>query len=72
MPYFSIVMISACAAFFWLAAELEHSPRWFWSGLSLLISAAMLFWLQWGFIGIILGQAGLFIGITIFRPGRKY
>ena len=71
MPYLSIAIIAVCAAFFWRAAEFDGAPRWLWGGLSFLISAAALFWLHWGFVGILLGQIGLFFGITIFRAGRE-
>ena len=71
MPYLSIVIAASGVAFFWCAAEIEGAPRWLWGGLSLLISAAMLFWLQWSFVGIILGQICLFAGITFFRSARE-
>jgi hypothetical protein len=71
MPYLSIVIVATCAVFFWRAAEFEHASRLLWGGLSLLISVVMLYWLHWGFLGILLGQIGLYIGIAIFRPSPK-
>lgn len=71
MPYLSIVIASVCAAFFWTGAQIEGAPRWLWGGLSLLISAAIIYWLNWGFIGIIPGQIALFIAIAIFRARRN-
>ena len=70
MPYLPIVIIILCAAFFWRAAEVDGAPRWLWAGLSFLISV-MLFWLRCGFVGIFLGQIGLFFGIAIFRFIRE-
>jgi hypothetical protein len=71
MPYFSILLISVFAAFFYRAAEFENESRLLWCGLSLVISLAILFYLHWGWLGILLGQAGLFVGITLFRITRK-
>jgi hypothetical protein len=35
------------------------------------ISVTTLFWLHWGWLGIVLAQGGLFVGITLFRMFRK-
>ena len=71
MPYFSIVLIAVSAAFFYRAAEFENESSLLWCGLSIVISLATLFYLHWGMLGIVLGQVGLFAGITIFRMMRK-
>ena len=71
MPYFSILLTAVFAAFFYRAAEVENASRLLWCGLSIAISAAVLFFLHWGWLGIVLGQVGLFAGITVFRMTRK-
>jgi hypothetical protein len=71
MPYFAILLIAAFAAFFYRAAEFENESRLLWCGLSLVISVAAFFFLLWGWLGILLGQVGLFVGITLFRMTRK-
>lgn len=71
MPYFTILMVALCAAFFYCAAEFENESRLLWCGLSLVVSLATLFYFHWGWLGIVLGQVGLFAGITIFRMARK-
>jgi len=71
MPYLSILIIAAFGAFFYRAAEFENESTLIWCGLSLAISALMFFWLHCGWLGISLGQVGLFVGITIFRILRK-
>ena len=71
MPYLSILMMVACAIFFHRAAEFENDSSLAWTGLSLVISAVTLFVLGWGWLGCLLGQAGLLLGITIFRMLRK-
>ena len=71
MPYLTIVTISVCATFYYRAAVFENESTLIWSGLSVLISALALFWLHWGWLGIVIGQIGLYVGITIFRILRK-
>ena len=71
MPYFTILLIGLCGAFFYRAAEFENESRLLWCGLSIVISLATLFFLHWGWLGIVFGQVGLFVGITVFRMTRK-
>jgi len=71
MPYFAILLIVVFAIFFYRAAEFEDESSLLWCGLSILISAATLFYFHWGLLGTLLGQIGLFVGIGIFRVLRK-
>jgi len=71
MPYLTILIIAAGAAFYYRAAEFENESTWIWCGLSVVISAIAFLWLHGGWLGILMGQGGLFIGITIFRILRK-
>jgi hypothetical protein len=71
IPYLLILVALAFAIFFYRAAELEDDPTWIWWALSLLISALTIFWLHWSWLGIILSQLGLFLGIAVFRALRK-
>jgi hypothetical protein len=71
MPYFEIMVIVACAIFFHRAAEFENESSLVWTGLSLVISVVTFFVFHWGWLGCLLGQAGLFAGITTFRVLRK-
>jgi hypothetical protein len=71
MPYFTILIIAAFAAFYYRAAEFENESTLTWCGLSLAISMVMLLWLHAGWLWIILGQTGLFVGITLVRILRK-
>jgi biotin transporter BioY len=64
-------MMVACAIFFHRAAEFENESSLVWAGLSLVISVMTLFVLGWGWLGCLLGQAGLLLGITIFRMLRS-
>jgi hypothetical protein len=71
MPYLTILIIAAFGAFYYRAAEFENESTLIWCGLSVLISMVTIFWLHWGLLGLISGQVGLFIGISIFRILRK-
>ena len=71
MPYLLILVIVVCAVFFHRAAEFENESGLFWSGLSVLVSALVVFLFHAGWLGILLGQIGLFIGIGVFRMFRK-
>jgi hypothetical protein len=70
MPYLAILMMVAGAVFFHRAAEFENESSLVWTGLSVVISAMTLFVFRWDWLGCLLGQAGLFAGITIFRMLR--
>jgi len=71
MPYLPILMMVACAIFFHRAAEFENESSLVWTGLSVVISAVTLFAFHWGWLGCLLGQAGLFLGIAIIRTLRS-
>jgi hypothetical protein len=71
MPYFAILLIVVFAIFFYRAAEFENESGLLWCGLSVLVSVVALFFFHWGWLGCLLGQAGLFVGIGIFRVMRK-
>jgi hypothetical protein len=64
-------VIVVCAVFFHRAAEFENESSLLWSGLSVLVSALVVFLFHAGSLGILLGQAGLLIGIGVFRVVRK-
>jgi len=63
-------MMVACAIFFHRAAEFENESSLVWTGLSVVISVMTLFVFHWGWLGCLFGQAGLFLGIAIFRTLR--
>jgi uncharacterized membrane protein len=71
MPYLLIVVIVVCAVFFHRAAEFENESSLLWSGLSVLVSALVVFLFHASWLGILLGQIGLLIGIGVFRVVRN-
>ncbi len=68
---FTIIAIIASAIFFYRGAKLDGSSTVLWVVLSVVISLLLRALLHAGIIGILLGQAGLFLGITIFRVIRE-
>ncbi len=71
-PLYSVefVLLIVALVFYYKVADIEDAPRWLWMGLS---AGVYLFtWqvLHWGFIGCLLGQVGLFLGIAMYRVLR--
>lgn len=71
MDYLSIVVLSVCAITFYRAGQLERSWGLLWAALSIMVSVLALRFLGWGLIGVLLGQACLFIGITLYRMWKQ-
>ena len=71
MDVFIPIVIIASAIFFYRGAKYDGSSAILWLVLSAGISILLRTWLHTGLIGIILGQAGLFLGIAIFRVIRE-
>ena len=65
------LLIAACAAFFYRAAEIDGYSGVLWGGFSILISLGVYLGLNAGLFGIVLGQLGLFAAITLFRVWRE-
>ena len=64
---FTTIAIIVSAIFFYRGAKMDGSSAVLWVVLSVGISLLFLTLLGDGLVGIILGQAGLFAGITVFR-----
>jgi hypothetical protein len=64
---FNFILLVACAVFFYRAGEFERTSGMAWAGLSILISIAIWSLLRGGFFSVLLGQVGLFVGITLYR-----
>ncbi len=73
LPFYSFtfVLLLACAVFFYRAGEFEGSSGVLWAALSVVISVAIWRWLHGGFVAVLLGQLGLFAGITLYRSRKK-
>jgi len=68
---FQFVMLLACAGFYYKAAEVEGSSGFLWAALSAGVFVLTWIILSWGWLGCLLGQVGLFAGITVFRVLRR-
>jgi hypothetical protein len=73
LPFYSFnfVLLVVFAVFFYRAGVFDDGPALLWAVLSILISFLFWQWLQWGLMGMILGQIGLFVGIGVVRVVRK-
>jgi hypothetical protein len=67
----TFLLIIASAIFYYRAGEFEGTSGLAWAGMSALISFAILRWLHGGALAILLGQVGLFAGITMYRARGK-
>ena len=65
------VMLLACAVFYYKAAEMEGCSGLLWSALSVFVFILTWIVLSWGWLGCLLGQVGLFAGITVVRVLRR-
>jgi hypothetical protein len=68
---FQFVMLLACAAVYYKAAEMEGSSGFLWSALSVVVFILTWIVLSWGWLGCLLGQVGLFAGITLVKMLRR-
>jgi hypothetical protein len=68
---FSFVLLLGCASLYYRAAEIDGASGMLWAGLSVLISVVAWRCLCLGSLGILVGQFGLFAGITLVRTYRK-
>ncbi len=67
---FAFVMALACAAFFFKGGQEEGSSGLLWAGLSLIVSAVVMFWLHGGVAAVLFSQVGVLMVITLFRVWR--
>ncbi|HVV71119.1 MAG TPA: hypothetical protein VHI52_06425 [Verrucomicrobiae bacterium] len=73
MPFYSLtlILVLACAYFFYVAGRFEGTSGISWAGLSLLVSIIIWRWLHGDFPLVLLGQFGLYIAITIYRARKR-
>ncbi len=67
MDYAAIAVAIALAVFWYRGAETENVSPLLWLGLSVGISAVIIIGLGGGCIAALLGQAALFVAITVYR-----
>jgi len=71
MPYTTILLIVCCAVFYYRVGEFESGYGGWLALLSLALWAVGIFALRFGWLGNLLVQAGLFLGLTIWNMTRQ-
>lgn len=74
VPGFGLVIMLACAVFYYRAGEAERSSGLLWGGISILLWLGASMLLHWGLFGCLATQFGLFAGLTamnILRDSKK-
>jgi hypothetical protein len=64
-------MLVACAVVYYRAARMEDASGLLWSGLSVLVFVITWIVFSWSWQGCLVGQAGLFAGITVVQTVRR-
>lgn len=67
----SALIMAACATFYYIHGESEHSIGWLWCLLSIAIWVVLFFFLHLGLLYQFLGQLALFVVITVVNMSRK-
>lgn len=67
---FDFVLLLACAAFFYKAADFEDAPAILWGALSVVLFLFTWLVLHWRIPGNLAGQAALLGAITVVRVFR--
>lgn len=70
-PGFGLVMMLACAAFYYRLGESEYSSGWVLGGASLGLWLAGMLLLGFGWVGCLLLQAALFAALALWRLVRS-
>ena len=71
MPYFTILIIVACACAYYQVGEIEYRQGVILAGVSLVVSCLTFFWLGWGALASIGAQLAIFVALTVINLLRK-
>ncbi len=66
-PGIELIMMVACAVFYYRAAEMEHASGLLWAGSSVGLWLGAAYVLHWGLLGCLATQVALFVGMTMRR-----
>jgi hypothetical protein len=69
--YFSLVIIIACAVFYYRVGESDYDSGLLFAALSVGLWLGGSYFLGLGLMGSLLVQAGLFIGLTFWNMARN-
>ena len=67
IPYLTLVVLSVCAVTYFRMGQLEKTSGVLWAVLSIAVSFVCLWLLHCGPGGLLLGQAALYVAITLYR-----
>ena len=68
---FHLVIMLACAVFYYKVGEAEYSSGILLAGISVLLWLGTAYGLQWGVLGCLLVQAGLSVLLTVWNGLRR-
>ncbi len=71
MGYFVLVIMIACAVFYYRVGELEYDGGLPFAALSVGVWLASAYLLGLGWVSCLLMQAGLFVALTFWNMARK-
>ena len=67
MDYAGIAAAIAAAVFWAKGAEMEKVSPLVWVGISVILSAVVMFMLHGSWVAVFAAQLAMFVGITVFR-----
>lgn len=71
MPYFSLLIVLCFAIFYYRVGEAEYSSGGLLALISVALSVLGLLLLHWGWLGILLLQAALFLALSLWNMRSK-
>lgn len=71
MPYYSLLIVLCFAIFYHRVGESEYSNGWPLALISVALSVVGLLILHWGWLGVFLLQAALFLALSIWNVRSK-
>ena len=71
MDYIALAIAIAGAVFFYKAAEHENRSKIGWPGLSIVVSALLIFVVKAGYLWLVVGQLALLPLIALWRMWRE-
>ena len=71
MDYIALAISIAGAVFYYKAAEHENKSPVIWVGLSLVVSAVLIFVIHAGYFALVAGQFALLVVIAMWRVWRE-
>ncbi len=71
MPYATLLLVICCAVFYYRLGEYEYGSGWLLALVSVMLWVPGVFVLNFGWLGNLLLQVGLFLALTFWNMSRK-